>query len=288
MLKQRGEYDKLKGYKITDDARVDLLEKYHEDVHIKATPFLQILYKAVIAGEKVSEKEQITIPMPGQVQTARNGLAEINKDIMENNSKIGNQKKFGIINIDEIIGKWRANIKVHDPHLLWILCTQTHYPLGWAKEPPGDDNFEYDTGHNKYYYRVWNLMTDPFQKFFQQLLNNNWDDQEIVSIIQDVHSAFQKAMEQVNEKNNRPSTLYGVRIGDIIGHYCGMTHAKQQENRSSYFGLRAHLRRMLVAEHYPLQWLPKDYDALEENRSRRPELRRTFRILGQGAPRKRL
>lgn len=112
------------------------LASYHERLHEKATPFLQVLYKAVENDPSFTPGKNPST----EIKRCISKLDEINKTIKEKNLQSSQDPDLGIVRYIDLLGKWRPMLMVGVDEgtkkalqlPLLEYCRNMHYPATWA------------------------------------------------------------------------------------------------------------------------------------------------------------
>lgn len=236
----------------SENDKVDSLEHYHEEAHIKATKCIIKLYDAYKKGEPIGKKNP---NLTENVKSVYRVLDGINKEIIKKNKEIGNAEEFGVIEIDQITNCWNPHNKPIASKLLWKLCESLHYPLGWTFQPPRED-FTYDMDRGESWAEVKESVGDTLEKFWQTELKDLKTTSDLARHILASTDDCNKHIADISAAAKRPASLNQVDIEDIMAHYCGLKSFEEASMKVQFDNLRRHLEQRLAAQDLPSSWLP--------------------------------
>ncbi|OKL55303.1 hypothetical protein UA08_09458 [Talaromyces atroroseus] len=245
----------IKGLNEGDSCLVDFLEDYHKEAHVKATADLIGLYEAFRRGDSI---DAASPSLAKEVKTAYDNLDAINDQIRTQNMEIHNDPEFGVIELDQLTNCWKQENRKTAPVLLWKLCEVSHYPMGWAYQPPRED-YTYDLERGEYWAAIRSRITTTLEHFWNTFLQDyleNTSDNVVVQEILAAKAACENAITESNVSSGRPEQLNIVDLEDIMAHYCGLKYFLGQSLKEQFDNLVRHLKGRLVSWQLPEEWLP--------------------------------
>jgi hypothetical protein len=245
----------IEGLNEGDNYLVDFLEDFHKEAHVKATANLIQLYNCFQRGESI---DLASPTLAKEAKTAYDNLDAINNEIGKQNMAIHNDSEFGVVEVDQIINCWKPANREAGHLLLWKLCEVSHYPMGWAYQPPREE-YTYDLDRGEYWAAIRSRVTATLESFWNAFLQGYPEKVNDNAAVQEILTAkanCDKATADLNVSSGRPEKLNDVDLEDIMAHYCGLKSFLEPSLKEQFDNLRGHLKGRLVSWHLPQEWLP--------------------------------
>ncbi|KAB8256764.1 hypothetical protein BDV32DRAFT_152919 [Aspergillus pseudonomiae] len=227
--------------------------KYHIVAHRIATKHLQVLFSSLTTeGSQTNAAE------------ARHHLDNLNNQIENHNRKYGHSLDVGKVDYTRFEGLWRAIKEQHAMNggnqdlddvmrPLRMLCNLFHYPRGWKTAPPNEDYIYESDG--PYWTTVCEILNENFKTWYEKCLAGASSAEYSQSLSK--LGEFNNELAEINKAHQQAPECHYPPLERIACGIHSIATCVKSRNPEDCQRLWNELMRFVIAEGYPIMWVPE-------------------------------